>query len=78
MKYNFEVRTSLADKEFSDLVSNAAEGLEGSSQLILELKLNINTELPSENVDTLQAAVSEFLSDKMGIDVEAELISKEN
>jgi hypothetical protein len=77
MKYNYEVRTQLTDEELSDLVSNAAEGLEGSSQLILELKLNVNTELPNENVDALTEAVSQLVSDKLGVEVEAQLISKE-
>lgn len=77
MKYNFEVRASLTGEESANLVSEVAENLESSSQLILEVKVSINTELPEDKIDSLKEAVRNFVSEKLGIDSEAELISKE-
>lgn len=77
MQYNFEVRTTLSDEETAKLVSKVFEGLEASSQLILEAKIRVNTELPDENVDALKEAVSNLMSKKLGAESEAQLISKE-
>ena len=78
MKYKFEVRTMLPDEELSDVINSASEGLEASNKLIVELTLNLNTELPDEKVESLQESVSEFISDRLGIEADAKLISKEN
>ena len=78
MQYNFKVRTALSDEEANQIVSEAAEGLETSTQFTVELKIRVNTELPDEKVDSLQEAVNKLISEKIGVDSEVELISKEN
>ena len=78
MQYNFEARTALSDDEANKLVSKVVEGLETSSQLILEVKVRVNTELPEDKVILLSEAVSAFISKKIGVETETKLISKEN
>lgn len=77
MQYNFKVRTALTDEESQALVSEVVEGLEASSQLILEVKVRVNTELPDDKADSLKEAVNTFVSERLGVEAETELISKE-
>jgi S-adenosylmethionine:diacylglycerol 3-amino-3-carboxypropyl transferase len=78
MQYNFEVRTALNDEELSSLISDVAEGLEGSSQVVMRTSIRVNTELPDEKVEALRQAVDDFITDKLGADTEVALVSQEH
>lgn len=77
MQYNFEARVTLPDQESASLVSEVAEGLEATTQLILGARIRVNTELPDEKIVALTESVKTLVSEKLGADVEVSLISQE-
>jgi hypothetical protein len=78
MQYNFEVRTALSDDELKEVVDQAGEGLEASSQIVLEAKIKVNTELPDEKVELLRQAVGSLIAEKLGAETDTILISQEH
>lgn len=78
MKYNFEIRTAFTDEEMKEITSQTVEGLEASSQVVIEAKIDTNTELPEDKVEVLRQAVGKLVSDKLGSEVETLLISQEH
>jgi S-adenosylmethionine:diacylglycerol 3-amino-3-carboxypropyl transferase len=77
MQYNFEVRTALTDEENNQIVSEVAEGLEATSQVIMRVNVRVNTELPDDKVELLRQAVDGLVSEKLGTDAEVTLLSQE-
>lgn len=77
MQYNFQVSAALPDEDSKNLVSEVAEGLEASTELIVEIKVKVNTELPEEKIESLTDAVSGFVTNTLGVEATAQLISKE-
>jgi hypothetical protein len=75
MTYNFETRTTLTDEETKQLI--VVEGLEVSSEIILEAKIKTNTELPQDKVESLRVAGNNLVSAKLGTS-ETQLISQEH
>jgi F0F1-type ATP synthase delta subunit len=78
MQYNFEIRAELHDKELTSIVEAGPDGLEASSELIVEAKIRVNTELPDKAVEALRKAVSSVFSRKLGVKAEAKLLSSEH
>jgi hypothetical protein len=79
MQYNFELRAQLPDEDLKSIVSAGPEGLEASSSLIIQLKLNLNTELQDEeHIEALRQGVSDVLSKQLGVEAEATLLSQEH
>jgi hypothetical protein len=78
MQYNFEVRTALSNDELQSVTDQASEGLEASSQIILEAKIRVNTELPDEKVESLRQAVGKLVTDKLATQADTTLISQEH
>ena len=78
MQYNFEIRTAFNDDELQKLVNEAGEGLVASSQLVIGVKIRVNTELPDEKVELLRQALAESVADKLGSEDEVVLVSQEH
>jgi hypothetical protein len=78
MQYNFEVRTALPDDEVTTAVSVVVEGLQASANLIVGVKVRLNTELPDDKLESLTEAVSQLMTDKLGTEVSAVLTSNEH
>jgi hypothetical protein len=78
MKYKFEVHAELLDEQLETALAATAEGLEGSSHLVVRADITVNTELPEEKIEMLRQSVSEALSSTLGSTVEAQLVSQEH
>ena len=79
MQYNFELRAQLPVEELASIVAAGPEGLEASSDVIVEVKLKVNTELQDPaHIEALRQAVSSVLSSKLSIEAEATLLSSEH
>ncbi|HZS47227.1 MAG TPA: hypothetical protein VFC63_19290 [Blastocatellia bacterium] len=78
MTYNFEIRTTFSEDELKQVASKTVDGLEASSQLIIEAKIKTNTELPGDKVELLRQAVKEVIATKLGSETEIILISQEH
>jgi hypothetical protein len=54
MQYNFEIRAELPDKDLESIVEAGPKGLEASSELVIEAKIRVNTELPDKAVEAIR------------------------
>jgi F0F1-type ATP synthase delta subunit len=78
MQYNFQIRASLPDEDLKEIISAGPEGLEASSELVVQAKIRVNTELQDEHVESLREAVSSVLGRQLGIEAQATLLSSEH
>lgn len=76
MKYNFKILVPLSEDE-NEAINEAVAGLKTEGTLAITAQISTNTELPDDLVKALGDNVSDLLSDKLGSDVEAELVSSE-
>lgn len=77
MKYNFLAKLAVGEQD-SKLMADIVPGLEVSANYKVQISVVVNTELPESLVEDLKVKLDKYFTEKLGEDVDVELVSVEH